>query len=61
MSIFIGANGDDTLLPLGGDNSGTDTIYVSVTYTLPQFVERLILTGSGNISATGGDAADTLE
>ncbi|WP_343714237.1 calcium-binding protein [Inquilinus sp.] len=60
--------GDDTyFVDSAGDtvtefsaSDGTDTIYSSVSYTLPQFVERLILTGSAAINATGGDAADTL-
>ncbi|WP_179221781.1 calcium-binding protein [Inquilinus limosus] len=60
--------GDDTyIVDSTGDtvtefsaSDGTDTIYSSVSYTLPQFVERLILTGGAVINATGGDAADTL-
>ncbi|WP_225768075.1 calcium-binding protein [Inquilinus sp. Marseille-Q2685] len=65
---LIGNFGDDTyVVDSAGDtiteyaaSDGTDTIHASVSYTLPQFVERLILTGSANINATGGGAADTL-
>lgn len=34
-------------------DEGEDTIYSSVTYTLPSNVENIILTGSANINATG--------
>jgi Ca2+-binding RTX toxin-like protein len=66
--ILIGNFGDDTyIVDNAGDaiteyspDDGTDTIYSSVSYTLPQYVERLILTGGFNLSGTGGAAADTL-
>ncbi|MGL4964812.1 MAG: calcium-binding protein [Inquilinus sp.] len=66
--FLIGNFGDDTyIVDNAGDSiteysasDGTDTIYSSVSYTLPQYVERLILTGGFNLSATGGGDADTL-
>ena len=39
---------------------GHDTIHSSVSYTLSANVEELILTGSGNINATGSSGDDTL-
>ncbi|WP_342236125.1 calcium-binding protein [Inquilinus sp. OTU3971] len=65
---LIGNFGDDTyIVDWHGDtvteysaSDGTDTIYSAVSYTLPQHVERLILTGSWNTSATGGEGADIL-
>jgi len=65
---LIGNFGDDTyIVDNAGDTvteysamDGTDTIYSSVSYTLPQYVERLILTGAFNLSGTGGAGADTI-
>ncbi|MGF6226156.1 Ca2+-binding RTX toxin-like protein [Inquilinus ginsengisoli] len=65
---MVGNFGDDTyVVDSAGDviteysaDDGTDTIYSSVSYILPQYVERLILTGGFNLSGTGGAAADTL-
>ncbi|TSD88207.1 calcium-binding protein [Mycobacterium sp. KBS0706] len=65
---LIGNFGDDTyIVDNAGDTvteysamDGTDTIYSSVSYTLPQYVERLILTGGFNLSGTGGAGADTI-
>jgi Ca2+-binding RTX toxin-like protein len=41
-------------------SSGYDTIYTSVTYTLPANVEALIFTGSADINATGNDGGNVL-
>ncbi|WP_300334416.1 M10 family metallopeptidase C-terminal domain-containing protein [Accumulibacter sp.] len=42
------------------DNGGNDTVYSSVNWTLGDFVENLVLGGSGNLSATGNTLANTL-
>jgi Ca2+-binding RTX toxin-like protein len=60
-----GAGDDDYIVDNAGDtvvevfNAGTDTIYTSVSYVLPENVENLILTGNGNIGA-GGNGADNV-
>ena len=57
--IYIVDNAGDTVTEYSASD-GLDTIYSGVSYMLPLHVERLILTGSWNTSATGGDGADTL-
>ena len=44
----------------GGLGAGTDTVLTSVSYTLTANVENLILTGSGDISASGNGFAQTI-
>jgi Ca2+-binding RTX toxin-like protein len=41
-------------------NQGNDTVYSSVTYTLSNNVENLILTGSSNIGGTGNSLANLI-
>jgi len=55
-----GGAGDDTyIVNSRGDlvieraNSGTDTVRASVSYTLTDHVENLVLTGSGHLNGTG--------
>lgn len=58
-----GAGNDDYIVDNAGDtvieafNAGIDTLYTDISYVLPENVENLILTGSGNIDA-GGNGAD---
>ena len=44
----------------GTDDGGSDTIMSNVTYSLPDNVENLTLTGAANIDATGSEADNTL-
>ena len=57
---LFGSAGDDTyILDSTGDgifenaNEGNDTVYSSVSYTLPANVENLYLTGTAHINGTG--------
>lgn len=42
------------------DGGGIDTVSAGVNYTLPQAVENLILTGTGNFSGTGNSLANSI-
>ncbi|HRL75763.1 MAG TPA: M10 family metallopeptidase C-terminal domain-containing protein [Candidatus Accumulibacter phosphatis] len=42
------------------DSGGSDTVRSSVSWTLGNFVENLVLEGSGNLGATGNALANTL-
>ena len=56
--VFIVDNKLD--LVIEADEQGTDEIRSSVTYTLSDFVENLVLTGIGKINGTGNDLANTI-
>jgi len=75
-NILDGGSGADTMAGGAGDDDyivdnvsdtvtefafgGTDTIYSSVSYVLPENVENLTLTGTDNINAGGNGANNTL-
>ena len=50
---YIVDNTSDNVIENGLEGSGSDTIFSSVTFTASNNVEKLVLTGSGNINATG--------
>lgn len=70
---LIGGEGDDTYHISEADakgksidtvsekaNQGNDTVYSSISYTLPTNVENLILTGTDDLNATGSKDANTI-
>ncbi|MFN6034744.1 MAG: bluetail domain-containing putative surface protein [Dolichospermum sp.] len=73
---LIGTTGADILIGLAGNdtytvnhvgdivtealNAGTDLVNASISYTLPNNVENLTLTGSSNINGTGNSLDNTL-
>jgi Ca2+-binding RTX toxin-like protein len=69
VDTLVGGDGNDTyVVDAAGDvlvegasaASGIDTVEASITYTLPQNVERLVLTGSANLSGTGSSGNDEI-
>ena len=52
-------NVGDTITEFSASD-GVDTVYSSVTYTLSQFVDNLILTGSANLDGTGNGGDNKL-
>jgi len=55
--LYIVDSAGDVAAEVAG---GIDTVQSSVTHTLSTFLENLILTGGGNIDATGNSFANTL-
>ncbi|MCS4533482.1 calcium-binding protein [Neisseria montereyensis] len=51
--IFIVDNVDDKVIEL--ENQGMDTVFSSIDYTLPQYVENLTLTGTEALNGEGND------
>ncbi|HEY6898862.1 MAG TPA: Ig-like domain-containing protein [Rhodocyclaceae bacterium] len=56
--VYLVGNAAD--LVVENANQGIDTVKSSVSFTLPANVEKLILTGSADINATGNDANNIL-
>jgi Ca2+-binding RTX toxin-like protein len=58
-NVLTGGPGDDTYVPGPGDlvveeaNAGWDTVYTASSYSLPDNVEGLVLTGSAPTTGTG--------
>jgi Ca2+-binding RTX toxin-like protein len=63
---MLGGDGDDTFITDGSDtitenaDEGTDTVRSSVSITLTEHVENLVLTGSDAISGTGNAEDNTI-
>ncbi|MFG6455798.1 beta strand repeat-containing protein [Roseateles sp. BYS96W] len=55
---YVVDNAGDTVTENAGE--GTDTVRSSVSYVLGANVENLVLTGTGNLSATGNELDNTL-
>ncbi|MBF7686568.1 hypothetical protein I2F17_12140, partial [Acinetobacter sp. B10A] len=58
--ILFGGTGNDTYIVdnkndmvIENEDEGTDTVRSSISYTLGDYVENLVLTGGANINATG--------
>ncbi len=66
VNTLTGGLGDDTYVVTTGDitteaaNAGTDTVLSSATWTLATNLENVVLTGTGNINATGNTVANVL-
>lgn len=66
-ATMLGGTGNDTyIVDTAGDvvtedpNEGSDTVKASINYTLPENIEKLQLTGSGNIQGTGNNGGNEL-
>jgi len=51
-------NSADTVIELSG--GGTDSVYSTVSYTLSNHIEKLMLLGTANLNATGNSLANVL-
>ncbi|NCR54093.1 MAG: calcium-binding protein [Microcystis aeruginosa L211-07] len=57
---YVDNSGDLVLETVTGSTGGTDLVYASVSYTLPNLVENLTLTGNSAINATGNSLNNTI-
>ena len=56
--VYHSKNASDTVVE--GENEGSDTVYADTTFTLPNHVENLTLTGSGNTFGFGNNSDNIL-
>ena len=66
VDTLIGGMGNDTFVVsnssdvvVASTQSQKNTVFSSVSYTLPAHVQALVLTGSGNLTGTGNGAGNT--
>ena len=59
-SYFVDNSSDVVSETTGGSTGGTDTVYASLTYTLPNNVENLILLNTGNANDNFNATGNTL-
>ncbi|MBE9610634.1 Ig-like domain-containing protein [Chitinilyticum piscinae] len=59
--IYYVDNIGDVIIETGITTTEVDTVYSNVSYTLSANVEKLLLTGSDNLNATGNASANQLE
>ncbi|MFM6729460.1 MAG: S8 family serine peptidase, partial [Dolichospermum sp.] len=57
---YVDNSGDLVLETVTGSTGGTDLVYASVSYTLPNLVENLTLTGNSAINGTGNTLNNTI-
>lgn len=56
--VYYVTRSDDTIIE--NPNGGDDTVYSNVSYTLPNHVENLVLTGTANIFGAGNNSNNIL-
>jgi RTX calcium-binding nonapeptide repeat (4 copies)/Right handed beta helix region len=59
-TYYIDNAGDIIVEKDNGGLGGTDTVYSSISYTLPSQVENVILLGSADLNATGNSSTNVL-
>jgi Ca2+-binding RTX toxin-like protein len=59
-SYYVDSPGDLIIEQANADGSFGDTVFSTVSYTLPNNVENLTLTGTRNINGTGNNESNTL-
>ncbi|WP_430015870.1 hypothetical protein RVR34_10125 [Microcystis aeruginosa FBCC-A68] len=57
---YVDSSGELVLETVTGSTGGTDLVYASVSYTLPNLVENLTLTGNSAINGTGNTLNNTI-
>ncbi|NCS04918.1 MAG: hypothetical protein GPJ06_24160, partial [Microcystis aeruginosa G13-11] len=57
---YVDNSGELVLETVTGSTGGTDLVYASVSYTLPNLVENLTLTGNSAINGTGNTLNNTI-